>query len=68
MIGMGFTITTTLGQFSALIFITGIFIVIFGIILLLTLPETKGTSLKQARDLYRNEKLFNIINIASPYA
>lgn len=57
LIGMYFTTVTTRGQISALIFISGILIVAFGIILQFTLPETRGTTLKEARDLFRKKIL-----------
>lgn len=67
MIGMAFT-NITINHISALVFITGIFITAFGITLLFTLPETRGTTLKQARDLFRDERIFVPLNISSPYS
>lgn len=67
MIGMAFTQFTAVGS-SVLIFMTGIFIIIFGITLLFTLPETRRTTLKQARDLFRDENIFKPLEISSPYA
>lgn len=60
MIGMAFTTITTAGL-HALLFISGAFVLIIGIALLFTLPETKGTTLKEARDLFRSEKIFNLL-------
>lgn len=67
MIGMAFTTIAPAGLY-AMLYISGIFIFGMGIVLMFTLPETKGTSLKQARDLFRSEKIFHFIGISSPYA
>lgn len=68
MAGMAFTTMTSAGIY-ALLYISGIFIIVIGFILVFTLPETRGTTLKQARDLFRNEKIFQPFNImGSPYA
>lgn len=65
MTGMAFTATTSAGIY-ALLFISGIFVVAIGMVLVFTLPETRGTTLKQARDLFRNEKIFQPLCAGSP--
>lgn len=64
MTGMAFTSMSSAGIY-ALLYISGLFVVVIGIILVFTLPETRGTTLKQARDLFRNEKIFQPFNIGS---
>lgn len=60
MIGMAFT-TITRGGFYALVYASGGLLIVFGLVLVFTLPETKGTTLKEARDLLRNEKFFHLM-------
>lgn len=67
MIGMAFTTITSAGLY-AMLYISGVLIFGMGIILIFTLPETKGKTMKQARDLFRSEKIFHLFDISSPYA
>jgi len=64
MIGMFFVFTDSPANSNVFIFITGVAIIIFGIILAKTLPETQNMSLKRAKDSFANHSF----NIASPHA
>ncbi|XP_037038001.1 uncharacterized protein LOC119075627 [Bradysia coprophila] len=64
MIGMFFAGIDSLAHLYAIIFITGIVVIILGVVLVLALPETQNMSLKQAKDSFINYT----INISSPFA
>lgn len=66
MSGMAFTTIAPAGLY-ALLFISGTFVIVIAIILMFTLPETKGMTLKQARDVLREEKILSC-NIGSRYS
>lgn len=67
MTGMAFTTITSAGVY-ALLFISGTLIIVAGTLLTFTLPETKGKTFKEARDLFRSEKIFHFVSIGSPYS
>lgn len=64
MIGMLFVGINSQAHLYAIIFVTGIVVIILGVILVLSLPETRNMSLKQAKDSFINYTF----NFASPFA
>lgn len=64
MIGMYFVGVYTTAHFNIMIFVTAGVLLLFSIILILTLPETRNMSLKEARDAFINYS----VNIKSPFA
>lgn len=52
-------------QLNSIIFVTAAMVILFGFILVFTLPETQKLSLKQAKDSFLNH---SIINLTSPFA
>ncbi|KAJ6649717.1 H(+)/hexose cotransporter 1 [Pseudolycoriella hygida] len=65
MIGMYRVDITTSVQLNALIFCTGIVVLLIAVILVFTLPETRRVSLRSARDLFANRSNHFIM---SPFA
>lgn len=64
MMGMWFAGFASFEHVYAIIFVTGIVVIILGAILVLALPETHNMSLKEAKDSFINYS----INITSPFA
>lgn len=60
MIGMAFTTISPAGLY-ALLFASGGLLIFMGTVLIFILPETKGTTLRGARDLFRQKKIFNLL-------
>ncbi|XP_037033382.1 solute carrier family 2, facilitated glucose transporter member 7-like [Bradysia coprophila] len=59
MIGMAFTSVSSAGLY-ALLFVSGGFLIFMGAVLMFLLPETKGMTLKEARDAFRKNEIFNL--------
>lgn len=60
----GLIIISSQDAINAIVFTAGAMVILFGIILVLALPETRRMSLKQAKDAFINHS----VNIASPFA
>lgn len=52
MIGMSYIGIEYVAQINAFIFVTGVMIFVLGLFLVLTLPETRNMTLRQARDAF----------------
>lgn len=59
MIGMAFTAISSAGLY-ALLFVSGGFLILMSTVLMFILPETKGMTLKETRDVFRKREIFNL--------
>ncbi|KAJ6635935.1 Solute carrier family 2, facilitated glucose transporter member 5 [Pseudolycoriella hygida] len=66
MTGMAF-VPISRGGLNALIFATGILVILITVVLMFVMPETKGKTLKQTRDLFRSQKILHLDMKSSPY-
>ncbi len=64
MIGMYFVGINQAAHINAIIFVAAVVVILFGIVLVLALPETRNMSLKQAKDSFINYS----INLAAPFS
>ncbi len=64
MIGMFFVGVSVTAHINAIIFVTAVAVILFGIVLVFVLPETHNMSLKQAKDAFKNYTF----SVVSPFA